>query len=468
MTDALPCILPPLLAAALLLVPRVAASARGVAVLGVLGPLLSLLAAGYLAWSAGAAPSGVAWLPLPDRLAAAGAVLVAGLALAATAVTPGWAATRRREGWTVPAAHAAALQGGLALSLVALLPGMPAPTVAAGGGLVLLEVAGAAAGGVRARVAAGRAARPVLAAVLLGLLGATLLPAAAGGTAAGAGWSGLAGAGTAVAGALLLCGLLALAGLAPLHGSAGVVASPAAVLCGLLRPPVALVALLRLRVGMEGSALPPGPLLLGAGLLSVLLAAGVLAAGAGRGRAGAGGRARARVLDATALGGAGVVAVAFGLGGAGAVYAGVLHLLLQGLAQAAARLHALPPRGTVRDGAAPDGAGHGGAPSGGVGRASLLLLSGLLPAGPFCSAALVLLEVVRHAAWAAVPLALGLVVGGVALLGRAAGAAGARRGGGGVGGLVPAGLLLLSVLLSLCMPPRMADWLIALSGTPLR
>ncbi len=363
-----------------------------------------------------------------DRLALLGGGLVALLGLAAallSAVPDGMVAAGAAR------RHGAALQAVLGTSLLGLLSASPVLAAAAGGALALAGAAATACGRAsrRGAVAARRQAVLGVAAALTALGGAALL--AAGPSAGG------------LAGPLLLAGFMGLAGLAPLQGGLAPdrrgTPPPAAALAALALPVLALVTLLRLRAT---AALPGWPLLL-CGLGSVLLGA------AATWRPGP----AASRLAAVALWQTGVAAVGFGLGGPGGAYAGLLQLVLHAVAQMAARA-ALQGRGPGMARAAPVALAR-------------LCLSGLVPVGPFAGGVLVLAEAARQAPLAALPLGLGLLAGGLGVLlspvtDPAGDGAAALPGG------VAVALLALLAVLSLAMPPALADWLTTLAGTVAR
>lgn len=236
----------------------------------------------------------------------------------------------------------------------------------------------------------------------LALVGIVLVAGVAGGLA----WRDLAAAepeaGRARLGlgfALVLTGYGALASLLPpqawLPSAIARAPTPCAALLAGTLPNVPLVLLLRLRgvLAAQPGGLQPGPLLLAAGLVAVLLAAVELC------------RVRLPVQRLTALatvGQSGVAAFAFGLGGAAATFAGLLHLVLGTLARIAA-LHGGGARGVL---SGPRG----------LRAAALLALTGLPPFGPFASLFLVLLATIDRAPWLALPLGAGVVIGMGAIL----------------------------------------------------
>ncbi|MGI3777789.1 MAG: hypothetical protein ACRYGC_10910 [Janthinobacterium lividum] len=278
-------------------------------------------------------------------------------------------------------------------------------------------------------------ALPAAGALAVALLGTMLLYAGGGGR-----WGVPPGAASdpailALGCVLLLAGFGLAAGLAPLHGWLGAAQEAAprelgVLLCAPL-PGLALVLLLRVaRVAVASGAaglLPSA--LLGAGLLSVALA------GLSLWRGPAGGTVRL----ATLLHG-GLAAAAFGMGGSGAVFAGLLHLAVSGLARVAAVLAGGP--------AAPGGRGW-------LTLAVTLALAGVPPLALFPGEFLVLTEMLaRRPALAAVLLA-GLAAGALGLLRRGLhGPAAGRLAQGAAWAALAAAMLL-----GLAMPSAVSDGL---------
>jgi hydrogenase-4 component F len=303
---------------------------------------------------------------------------------------------------------------------------------------------GSAAAGRRVLVVGGASAA-------LALVGIVLMAGASGGLA----WRDLAaaapGADSARLGlgfAFVLTGYGALATLIPpqawLPTAIARAPAPVAVLLAGALPNVPLVLLLRLRevLAAHPGGLPPGPLLLAAGLIAVLLAAVELRRG----------RLSVRRLTTLAtVGQSGVAAFAFGLGGVAATFAGLLHLVLGTLA----RIAALHGTGARRIMPGPRG----------LRAAPLLALAGLPPFGPFASLFLVLLATIDRAPWLALPLGAGVVIGMGAILGRLPTllAPDPVPGPYSVGTLLrlaPAWLpLAVAVVLGLAMPGIVAAWL---------
>lgn len=477
---------------------------------GVAAAALAAGVAGHLAWTVslaqgplgqgpiGEVAGGGPWLT--DRLALLAALLVSILGVAAALLAIPWVAAERaagRLGSGGERLHGAGLQAVLGFTLLGLLAGSPALTAAAAGAATLAGAAttvlgrtqgGGAGSSGRAGLACWRQVAGGTAATLLAL-GGTVLLALAAGPGAAPGWTALPGAATrmagpalGIAGALLLVGFGALAGLVPLQAGLPDAQArgplPVAGLLGLLVPTLALITLLRLRVALDvpGSPLPPGEALLVAGLASVLLG------GFAMWRRGD----IRRQLATAALWQNGVVATAFGLGGPGAVYAGVLHLVLHGLAHAAGQA-ALAARGDTAPGTVRvtvRGTAGGAAPARRLPLVvAVLCLSGLAPVGMFASAFLVVTEALRRAPVVGLPLGLGLLLGGWGLLARLSPVLGghtARNPGtvpdtradarpSGPLVIVPCwALLALVVVLSLAMPPVLANWLTTLAETTAR
>jgi hydrogenase-4 component F len=214
----------------------------------------------------------------------------------------------------------------------------------------------------------------------------------------------------------LLLGYGTKAGLAPLHAwmpdaHAEGPTPVSAVLAGSILN-VALTIILRLRglLAANHDAIAPGPPIMALGLFSLLLAAFSLWR---RGDV-------KRFFAFSTIEQSGVVAFAFGLGGAGAVFAGVLHLTLHTLAKAA--IFQCVGRATQLKG------GQRFTQISGLARghtllamtlgAGIIAVAGLPPFGLFASEFLIATETVRRLPWLAVPLGLGLIVGAWALASR--------------------------------------------------
>ncbi|MCQ4161302.1 hydrogenase 4 subunit F [Roseomonas sp. GC11] len=211
----------------------------------------------------------------------------------------------------------------------------------------------------------------------------------------------------------LLVGYGTKAGLAPLHSwlpdahAEGPVAM-SAVLSGLLLN-AALHAILRARavVALNEAVLPPGALMAGMGLLSLLLAALALWRR----------RDARRFLAWSSIEHMGLAAFAFGLGGPAAL-AGVLHMLGHSLVKSA--LFFLVGRATLLKGSQRLEdlrglvAGHPG-----LGWAlvlGFLAIAGLPPFSLFSSEFLMIQQSAARLPWLALPLGLGLLVAALALL----------------------------------------------------
>jgi hydrogenase-4 component F len=265
----------------------------------------------------------------------------------------------------------------------------------------------------------------------------------------------------------LLLGYGTKAGLAPLNAwmpdaHAEGPTPVSAVLSGSILN-VALFVILRLRglLDANAGAIAPGPPIMALGLASVLLAAFSLWPR----------RDVKRFFAFSSIEQSGVAAFAFGLGGVAATFAGLLHLTLHTLTKAA--VLQCVGRATQLKG------GQGFTDIGGllVGHralgltlaAGIVAMAALPPFGLFASEFLVLSETVRRLPWLAVPLALGLLVGGWALAMRlislCLGAPTADRGPApGLPALVPAWVhLAVVLLLGLAMPGAVAAWLVAIA-----
>ncbi len=267
----------------------------------------------------------------------------------------------------------------------------------------------------------------------------------------------------------LLLGYGTKAGLAPLHSwmpdaHAEGPTPVSAVLAGSILN-VALVLILRLRHVLSGNAeaIDPGKPILALGLLSVLFAAFSLWHR----------RDVKRFFAFSSIEQSGLAAFAFGLGGPGAIFAGVLHMTLHTLAKAAI-FQCVGRAAQLRGGQRFSDIG------GLVGTdrllgltlaAGIVAVAGLPPFGLFASEFLISVETLRHSVWLALPLGIGLVVGGWALMMRlqtlCLGPPGPDVRGGTLPAvqLVPIWLHLAIVLvLGLAMPAAVADWLRALAA----
>ncbi len=240
-------------------------------------------------------------------------------------------------------------------------------------------------------------------------------------------WSALAPVAARCNGALLnlafvflLIGYGTKAGLAPLNGwmpdSHAEGPTPvSAVLSGSILN-VALFVILRLRGVLAANAaagqgaIRPGPPMMALGLLSLLLAAFSLWRR----------RDVKRFFAFSSIEQSGVAAYAFGLGGAPAIFAGLLHMTLHTLGKAAIFQcigHAEQLKGDQKF------ADIGGLllthlPLGLTLAAAILAIAGLPPFGLFASEFLVVAQTIAQAPLLALPLGLGLLVGGWALLAR--------------------------------------------------
>ncbi len=214
---------------------------------------------------------------------------------------------------------------------------------------------------------------------------------------------------------LLLAGYGVFAGLVPLHawlpdaqaeGPTPLMAIPC-----LLLGHAALLALLRAKAvaSLNPAWMPPGALLLLAGLLGMGFAAAALWRQ----------RQAGRFLAVIALGQTGLATFAFGLGGP-AVMAGMLQMLGSGLAVSAAAF-ALSRATLLRGGDSLQGLSGLAAtdPRLGWGLAAALgALAGLPPMAQFVSEFLLVQQAVSRLPWMALPLGLGLVAMAIVLLGR--------------------------------------------------
>lgn len=263
----------------------------------------------------------------------------------------------------------------------------------------------------------------------------------------------------------MLIGYGTKAALAPLHtwmpnAHAEGPAPVSAVLAGSVLN-VALIVLLRLRGVMAGNpeALPPGPALMALGLASLLVAAFSL-------------WRRQDVKSFFAFSSVeqtGLAAFAFGLGGTAAIFAGLLHLTLHTLTKAAIFQSVGRAAQIKRGQRFADMAGLLGDHRrlGLTLAAGIVAIAGIPPFGLFASEFLIVTETVRHAPLLSLPLGLGIVTGGCALVMRLqmlclgpptpdASGAGPER----IFDLAPAWLHLALVLaLGLFMPPLVFEWM---------
>jgi hydrogenase-4 component F len=288
-------------------------------------------------------------------------------------------------------------------------------------------------------------------------------------------WSALAPAAAKCRGTLLnlafvflLLGYGTKASLAPLHAwmpdaHAEGPTPVSAVLAGSVLN-VALFVILRVRglLAVNAEAIAPGPPIMALGLLSLLMAAFSLWRR----------RDIKRFFAFSTIEQSGVAAFAFGLGGPAAVFGGLLHLTLHTLAKAAVfqcvgRICQM--KGTQAF------AGIGGllATHRALGltlAAGVVAVAGLPPFGLFSSEFLIASETVRRIPPLALPLGLGLVVGGWALAARMIGVClGAPTADHGPApsalALAPAWLhLVLVLILGLAMPAALFDWLTAIAA----
>ncbi|MGI4976780.1 MAG: proton-conducting transporter membrane subunit [Janthinobacterium lividum] len=405
------------------------------------------LAAALALWGERPGPG---WLDDPVALGAAALAAAAALAGAVAALPVRAPPAAGEDAGDAPAGGGAGrFVPAVALALLgSVLLGLLADSAAGGWLGLAASVAIASAApllrGPDGEHAARALALPAAGALAVALLGTILLSAGGGGR-----WGVPPGAASdpailALGCVLLLAGCGLAAGLAPLHGWLGAAQEAAprelgVLLCAPL-PGLALVLLLRVaRVAAASGAaglLPAA--LLGAGLLSVALAGLSL----WRGRAGG------TVRLATLLHG-GLAAAAFGLGGGGAVFAGLLHLAVSGLARVAAVLAGVDSE-AVADGnpVAPGGRGW-------LAPLVVLALAGVPPLALFAGEFLVLTEMLaRRPALAAVLLA-GLAAGALGLLRRGLhGPAAGRMAQGAAWAALAAAMLL-----GLAMPSAVSDGL---------
>ncbi len=290
-------------------------------------------------------------------------------------------------------------------------------------------------------------------------------------------WSQLAAAAPRLRGTLLnlafvflLIGYGTKAGIAPMHAwmpdaHAEGPTPVSAVLAGSILN-VALTVILRVRnvLAANADAIDPGPPIMALGLLSILMAAFSLWRR----------RDVKRFFAFSTIEQSGVAAFAIGVGGAAAIFAAILHITLHTLAKAA--VFQCVGRATQLKG------GQRFSEIMGVARsrpalgltlaAGIVAISGLPPFGLFSSELLVMFATIHRAPLLAVPLALGLVVGGWALAARLIalcfGPASADRGPAPkLLALAPAWLHLgLVGALGLAMPGAVAAWFALVAATP--
>jgi hydrogenase-4 component F len=288
-------------------------------------------------------------------------------------------------------------------------------------------------------------------------------------------WSGLAEAAPRLSGPMLnlafvflLIGYGTKASLAPLHGwmadaHAEGPTPVSAVLSGSVLN-VALVMILRLRglLAMNGAAIAPGPPIMALGLASVLVGAFSLWRR----------RDVKRFFAFSTIEQTGVAAFAFGLGGPAAMAAGLLHMTLHTLAKSA--LFQCVGRACQMTGARHFTEIHGliarHRALGLTLAACMVAVAGLPPFGLFTSEYLTIMATMQRLPLLMLPLGLGLLVGGWALLwrlttlclGPAAPADGPVPG---PFALAPAWLHLAVVaVLGLAMPAGLAAWFAAVAG----
>ncbi|KAF0118035.1 MAG: hyfF [Rhodospirillaceae bacterium] len=264
----------------------------------------------------------------------------------------------------------------------------------------------------------------------------------------------------------LLIGYGTKAGLAPLHAwlpdAHGEGPTPvSAVLSGLLLN-VALYALLRFKMLLvaNGKTLAPGPLMIGMGLMSLVLASVMLYRR----------RDIKRMFAYSSIEHIGLVTFAFGLGGAMANFAGLLHMMLHSLTKSAIFFivgHVAHVKGT-QNLADLRGLTVSHPPLGWTLVLAMVAIAGLPPLGLFTSEFLMVTTTVSQAPLLAAPLVLGLLVGFGALALRLQGLAfGTPRGlvhTGGGGSLVPIYAHLALVLVAgVYLPAPLVRWFEAVS-----
>jgi hydrogenase-4 component F len=290
-------------------------------------------------------------------------------------------------------------------------------------------------------------------------------------------WNALAGAAAHCRGTLLnlafvflLIGYGTKAGLAPLHAwmpdaHAEGPTPVSAVLSGSILN-VALTVILRVRnlLAANADAIDPGPPIMALGLLSVLMAAFSLWRR----------RDVKRFFAFSTIEQSGLTAFAIGLGGAAATFAAILHLTLHTLAKAA--VFQCVGRATQLKGGQRfldiSGLARGHRALGLTLAAGIIAVMGLPPFGLFSSDLLVAVATIRQQPWLALPLGLGLTVGGWALGARLIslcfGPASPDRGPApGLLALAPAWLhLALVVVIGLAMPAALTAWFTLIAATP--
>jgi hydrogenase-4 component F len=288
-------------------------------------------------------------------------------------------------------------------------------------------------------------------------------------------WSGLAEAAPRLSGPMLnlafvflLIGYGTKASLAPLHGwmadaHAEGPTPVSAVLSGSVLN-VALVMILRLRglLAMNGAAIAPGPPIMALGLASVLVGAFSLWRR----------RDVKRFFAFSTIEQTGVAAFAFGLGGPAAMAAGLLHMTLHTLAKSA--LFQCVGRACQMTGARHFAEIHGliarHRALGLTLAACIVAVAGLPPFGLFASEYLTIMATMQRLPLLVLPLGLGLLVGGWALLWRLMTLClgPAVPGDGPIPGkyaLAPAWLhLALVAVLGLAMPAVLAAWFAGVAG----
>jgi hydrogenase-4 component F len=259
-----------------------------------------------------------------------------------------------------------------------------------------------------------------------------------------------------------LVGYGAKAGLAPMHGwvSNAHAEGPtpvSAVLSGLLLN-VALYAVLRFKMLLDanGAAIAPGPLMMGLGLASLLLASLMLY----------GRRDAKRLFAYSSVGHMGIIAFAFGLGGPLANFAGLLHMATHSLAKSAVFFaigHAAQVSGTQKiAGIRALTATH---PALGWGLVlGVVALAGLPPMGVFISQFVLVTTAMARSFYLALPLVLGLALGFGAMMlrlqGMAFGPAPAGQPAPLQGLLAPLyAHLALVVAAGVYLPPPLVAWL---------
>lgn len=175
---------------------------------------------------------------------------------------------------------------------------------------------------------------------------------------------------------------------------------------------VALIVILRLRTVMAANAgaFAPGPPIMGLGLLSLLIAAFSLWR-----------RQDVKSFFAfSSIEQTGIAAFAFGLGGQAAIFAGLLHMTLHTLTKAAIFQSVGRAAQFKRSQRFADISGllitH--KLLGLTLAAGIVAIAAVPPFGLFTSEFLIATETVRHAPWLSLPLGVGIVTGGCALVAR--------------------------------------------------